>query len=178
MLPSTIRVHEIDDSLQHEPSVVRVGSPLRTRLCEVWEQPLPHPLQLIRFGVHCGLRCAGTRIDRSWRADTRADASRVMIACPPLMPPSPPRPVQDGVHLRRNGQGYLPEESPNLATAESDRSPRWALNAVRLRAVGMETPFFDTAAASPIVIRSTASHACAHIASVIWRYQPVHARTS
>ena len=66
----------------------------------------------------------------------------------------------------------------DFGTTQAEYSPRRALNLVRLLGPsGICRPFFG-ATGTPRSARTTAKKACAHIANVIWRYQPVHERTS
>jgi hypothetical protein len=93
-----------------------------------------------------------------------------------LMPPPPVRPGQDVVDGVLRRQLQAPEQPTQFGHAQGDQSPRLALNAARL--LGPDGGLFLKASTAIAPARSTDSRARAHMAKVIWRYQPVQLRTS
>jgi hypothetical protein len=101
----------------------------------------------------------------------------VVISRPGVVPPAPPRPVQDARRAPRYPSHELPEQPSDFAPAQSDRSPRCALKRDKLVVLSPCPPFLGLTSV-PVSARTTARNACAHIAKVMWRYHPVQLRTS
>jgi hypothetical protein len=96
----------------------------------------------------------------------------------PLVPAAPRRPRQNALHFLLRGQHEAPKEAPNLTYTQRYTSPRAALKAVRLLAVGWASVLLGASSVGRWVARSTVNNAYAHMANVICRYHPVHLRTS
>jgi hypothetical protein len=96
----------------------------------------------------------------------------------PLVPAAPPRPRQNALHFLLRDQHEAPKETPNLTDTQWYASPRVALKAVRLLAVGWANMFLGASAIGTWVARNTVNKAYAHMANVICRYHPVQLRTS
>jgi len=101
----------------------------------------------------------------------------VIIAGPGLVPPAPPRPLEDARRRPFAPRHELPEQPADFGPAQADRSPRCALKRAKLVVVRLSAPFLR-ATSVPVAARTTAKNACAHMANVMWRYHPVHLRTS
>src|SRR5262245_29516579 len=101
----------------------------------------------------------------------------MIIACPGLMPPAPPRPVQDAHRAPLYHSYQLPEQPSDFGAAQADRSPRCALKCAKLVVISLCAPFLGATSVS-VSARTTAKNACAHMANVMWRYHPVQLRTS
>jgi hypothetical protein len=101
----------------------------------------------------------------------------VIITRPGLVPPTPPRPMHDACRTALYTHHELPEQSPDFSPAQSDRSPRFALKWDKLVLVSPWALFLGVTSV-PVLARTTAKNACAHMANVMWRYHPVQLRTS
>jgi hypothetical protein len=101
----------------------------------------------------------------------------VIIAGPRLVPPAPPRPLQEARRAPLYHNHKLPKQPADFGPAQADWSPRWALKRARL-ALGNPCAPFLRATSVPVSARTTAKNACAHMANVVWRYHPVQRRTS
>src|SRR5262245_56276859 len=94
-----------------------------------------------------------------------------------LMPAPPVGPGHDMVRRLLHHQDQAPEEPTNLRDTQRDARPRPALNAARLCPGCGGGRLFFKASTAVAPARSTANRAKAHMARVIWRYQPVQLRT-
>jgi hypothetical protein len=159
----------MDNRLQHTPPIVRKGpaGPLCRR--EQGCQPTPRHLEQRR------------RLRRFFRLVRRRRAplplAIVVISRPGVVPPAPPRPMQDARRAPLYPSHELPEQPADFGPAQSDRSPRCALKRDKLVFLSPSPPFLGVTSA-PVSARTTAKNACAHIAKVMWRYHPVQLRTS
>jgi hypothetical protein len=84
------------------------------------------------------------------------------LAGPLLMPAAPAQPEAGGLAVKRLGPDQVPEQTAHFRHGERQQ-------------IGVEV---DHAFFPPAAERITASQACASIASVMWRCQPVQERTS
>jgi hypothetical protein len=132
-------------------------------------QPAPHDVEQRGRLRRCSVRVRRRRV--------RLPLAVVIIPCPSLMPPAPPRPVQDARRAPLSNSHQLPEQPSDFGRAQADRSPRCALKRARLVIVTPCAPF-GGATSVPVSARTTAKNACAHMAKVMWRYHPVQLRTS
>lgn len=132
-------------------------------------QPVPHHVdqrwRLRRFSW----------LVRRWRLPL--PPAVMIIACPGLMPPAPPRPVQDARRAPLYRRHQVPEQPADFGAAQADWSPRCALKRAKLVVMSLCAPFLG-ATPVPVSARTTAKNACAHMANVMWRYHPVQLRTS
>ncbi len=169
-MPGTPGLHHIGDRVQHQSPIVCIGS--ASALCR-WEQrhkTTPDYLQYVRGR---GSRLLVTRL-----VIPPFPLAVVVIACPRLMPPPPPGPAQQRCCMALNNQDDVPEQASNFGAAQPERSPRWTLKAAKLGVSGrFGCPFFG-ATCTPVSARITTKNACAHMANVMCRYQPVQLRTS
>jgi hypothetical protein len=95
-----------------------------------------------------------------------------------LMPTTPVGPGQDVVRRVLRREDDAPEEPANLLDTQREARPRPALKAARLCPAWGTSRLFFNASTARHPARSTVSRAKAHMARVIWRYQPVQLRTS
>ena len=167
--PCTVALHHIDNRLQHTPAIMGKGA-----AGSVWRREQ-------------GCPPAPPRVDRGWQRRRFAwlvrrwrvplPVARVVVACPGLVPPAPPRPRQDAHRAPLYTSHEWPEQPSAFGPAQADRSPRCALTRDKPVFVRPCTPFLGGTAV-PVSARTTAKNACAHRAKVRWRYHPVHLRTS
>lgn len=167
--PGTVALHHIDNRLHHTPSIMRKGSPCPLCGREQGGQPAPHHVdQRWRRG-----RCSW--LVHRWRLPL--PLAIVVMSCPGLVPPAPPRPMQDARRTPLDTSHELPEQPSNFGPAQSDWSPRCALKRDKRGFVSPCAPFLGVTSV-PVSARTTAKNACAHMAKVMWRYHPVQLRTS
>jgi hypothetical protein len=108
MSPPTVRLHHIDNRIEHYPSVMVIGSPHPFRWREQRFQAAPDHIR--RVG----------RLDVSlpalWTEHHPLPLLVVGMACPSLMPPSPVRPSKDRSYCALHRQHQLPKEVTYLPT--------------------------------------------------------------
>jgi hypothetical protein len=90
------------------------------------------------------------------------------------MPAAPRGSCEDGLHFLLRGQYAAPQETPPRTYTQRYASPRAALQALRLLAVGWGNVFVGTSAVGRGSARSTVHRAYAHLANVCCRYPPAH----
>jgi hypothetical protein len=90
------------------------------------------------------------------------------------MPAAPRGSCEDGLHFLLRGQYAAPQETPPRTYTQRYASPRAALQALRLLAVGWGNVFVGTSAVGRGSARSTVHSAYAHLANVCCRSPPAH----
>src|SRR5215218_8067270 len=95
-----------------------------------------------------------------------------------LVSASPVRPRQYLLGGLLHRQDERPEQMANLCDTQPNQRPRRVLKVAMLLPCSRPRPPFFGRSAALAAARITVSVACAHIANVIWRYQPVQLRTS
>jgi hypothetical protein len=167
------RLHDYSSVVRTRSSTTR---PCRQQLL----QALPHLLDHLKPAIlfERVSRYGLTRSRRTVRPPVFLSAPIVIVARPGLMPAPPRRPAQYRCHVTLENQDQLPEQPPYFGTTQAHTRLRWALKTAKLLCAGwFGSPFFG-AASAPVSWRITLKKALAHIASVMWRYQPVNERTS
>lgn len=168
------------DGRDHQASLTAPGPPATLTGGQEGFQALPELLNQIPWLVR-HIWCPGGQLVLPWlrwRWALPAPPSVMVAFGLGLMPPAPARPTQHRLRTAHHQQDQLPEQVPDFTTAQREFKPRRALKLARLlEPAGFSSPFFG-ASGAPHSARTTLKKACAHIASVIWRYQPVHERTS
>jgi hypothetical protein len=82
------------------------------------------------------------------------------------------------VRRLQDRQDPAPEEPTTRLDTQREARPRPAVEAARLCPGWGTSRLFFKASRAMVPARSTANRAKAHMARVIWRYQPVQLRTS
>lgn len=184
LLPTTIGLQDKDNGIQDRSPIIDLWVPGSACCRQQWCESVPHQRDhIIRAG--CGI----SHLRMAWSGHLHGRCSMVgrpppipppgmMPTRPALVPPSPPRPLQDGVDGARVCQHHGPKQVADFGATQPDRSPRWALKVAKLVVSPVTNPFFGGGGGASVSMRITAKNACAHMANVTWRYQPVQLRTS
>jgi hypothetical protein len=167
--PCTVALHHIDNRLQHLSSIIRTGAAGPVWRQEQGGQSAPHHVD-----QRGRLRCCFLRV---CRGPLPLPLAVGRITCPGVVPPAPPRPLEDACRTPFDPSHELPEQPADVGPAQADRSPRCALKRATLVVLRPDAPFLR-ATSVPVSTRMPAKNACAHMANVMWRYHPVHLRTS